>query len=63
MNKLRTNQQLQTKFLNELQQLDNLYNQAEMHFEKKDYEIANEYLNYILQQINKLSNDWSQQTK
>ena len=63
LNKLKNNQQLQTNFQNELQQLDNLYNQAEIHFERKDYEIANEYLNYILQQINKLSNEGSQQTK
>jgi hypothetical protein len=63
LNKLKNNQELQIKFHNEIQQLDNLYNEAENHFEKQDYQIANEYLNYILQQINKRSNEWSQHTK
>ncbi len=63
LTKLKNNPKLQTKFQNELQQLDNLYNQAEMHFENQDYEIANEYLNYLLQQINMQSNEWSKQTK
>ena len=62
LNKLKNNQQLREKFQSEIQQLEELYNMAEKHFEKQNYDIANEYLNYILQQINKQSNEWSQQT-
>jgi HEPN domain-containing protein len=63
LTKLEKNPKLQTQFQNELQQLTNLYNQVEIHIENQNYEIANEYIDYLFQQINVKSNEWSQKTE
>ena len=63
LSKLKNNSKLQEEYQNEILQLDFLYTQAEKYFESQDYEIANEYINYILQQINMQSNEWSKSTK
>jgi HEPN domain-containing protein len=63
LTKLKNNKNLNAEYQNEVQQLDILYMEAEKQYENQDYEIANEYINYILQQINMQSNEWSKQTK
>ena len=57
--KLKNNSNIQ----NEIAQLENLFIEAQNQYEQENYEIANEYLNYILQQINIQSKEWSKQTK
>lgn len=57
--KLKNNSNIQ----NEIKQLENLLIQAQNQYEQENYEIADEYLNYILQQINIQSKEWSKQTK
>ncbi len=61
--KLKNNADLLKKYENIISQMEQLVEQAEKHLNNQNYELAEEYINSLLQQINLYTNRWSKQTE
>ena len=63
LNKLKNNNQINDEYKDNIQKLEDLFVQATNYFEAKDYQLANEYIDFVLQQIEKQLEELSKQTK
>jgi hypothetical protein len=63
LNKLQMNSQLDAENIEDIEKLKEIYNTARNYFNDKEYELADEYVNFILQQLDKQLMEWSNKTK
>jgi hypothetical protein len=63
LSKLKNNNQIDDGFKDNIQKLVALFSQAKNYFDTKEYELANEYIDFVLQQIDRQLEALSKQTK
>jgi hypothetical protein len=63
LDKLQNNNQLNTENKTDIEKMKEMFNTAMNYFNNKEYELANEYINFVMQQLDKQLKEWTNQTK